>query len=747
MSWVTTIWAMIAACCLTLGLVHVLVWWRRREARANLLFALTAVATAVFAGCELWMMRVETPRAFGVAVRWAHVPAWVLILSLVGFVRLYLGAGRLWLAWTVCGVRTLSLILDFVCKPNLNYRVITSLRHVSFLGETVVVPNGVPNPWMLISQSGLLLLVIFVTDASIMVWRRGDRRRALWVGGSIVFFVVAATVQLILTLWGTVHTPITVSVFFMGIVAAMGYELSQDVLRAARLSDDLRESQEQMALATDAVNLGIWVRDLVRNEVWVTDKWRELLGFAKSDRVDLTSFLQKLHPEDREAVSQTFDKAVSGEGGYETEYRVPLPDGQTRWIASRGRVEFNATGKPVLMRGAFLDITARKQVEEELFRGRKLESLGVLAGGIAHDFNNFLTIIAGNIALAKMHLEQADPVFGILEQAAMACKRAASLALQLLTFGKGGAPVRKPSALDGAIKDAVELARAGAMVTIELVLARDLWSAEIDLEQISQALYNILLNARQAMPEGGIIEVRAENVVFDADSLSLRDGGYVMISVRDHGCGIAADVLPRIFDPYFTTKKNGSGLGLATVHAIIAKHDGHLTVQSMPSIGTTFSVYLPACKSEQPAESPVGQKLQTGSGRILVMDDEEALRTLLAQILNRLGYEVECARDGTEAINLYQKAKIAGHRFDLVLVDLTIPGGMGGKEVATRLREVDDSVILIASSGYSNTPIMSEFRKHGFDDVLSKPWSPVHLSEVLGRHTRPLGKPTTPTPE
>jgi two-component system sensor kinase FixL len=613
MSWVTTLWAMMASACLTLALVHLLVWWRRREAQANLLFALTATATAMFAGCELWMMRAETPAAFGAAVRWAHVPAWVLILSLVGFVRLYLRAGRIWLAWTVCGVRTLSLILNFVFAPNLNYRVINAVRHISFLGEMITAPLGIPRPWMLVSQLGLLLLVIFVADASITVWRRGDRRQALLVGGSSVFFVVAGTFQLILTLWGIIHAPITVSLFFMGIVAAMGYELSQDVLRAARLSDDLRESQQQMALATDAVNLGIWIQDLVRNEIWATDKWRELLGFEKSERIELNGFLQKLHPDDREAVGRIFAKAMSGEGGYEMEYRVEPPDGRTRWIASRGRVEFNSAGKPVLIRGASLDITTRKQVEEELFRGRKLESLGVLAGGIAHDFNNFLTIIAGNIALAKMHLPPADPVCDILEQAAVATKRATSLALQLLTFGKGGAPVRRPCRLDGVVKDAVELARAGAIATIELAIAGDLWSAD-----------------------------------------------------------------------------------------------------------------------------------QTGSGRILVMDEEEALRMLLAQILKRLGYEVESARDGAEAINLYQKAKDSGRRFDIVLVDLTIPGGIGGKEVAARLREVDDSVILIVSSGYSNTPNMSEFRKYGFNDVLSKPWSPLHLSEVLGRYTRTPGTPKTP---
>jgi PAS domain S-box-containing protein len=364
MSWVTILWAMIASACLTLALAHVLVWWQRRDARANLFFALSAVATAVFAGCELWMMRAETPGVFGLAVRWTHLPGWVLIVSLVGFIRFYLRAGQLWLAWTVCGVRTLSLILNFGCTPNLNYREITALGHVSFLGETVAVAKGVPNPWMLIAHLSLLLLVIFVADAAISVWQRGERRRALLVGGVIIFFVVAGSLQVILTFWGIIHAPITVSVFYMGIVLAMEYELSRDLLRAARLSDDLRESQHRMALATQAANLGIWVRDLVRNEIWASDKWRELLGFGKSERIDLKGFLQRVHPEDREAVKQTIAKALGGKGGYETEYRVVLSDGRMRWIASRGGVEFDTTGKPVIVRGASLDITTRKQAEE-----------------------------------------------------------------------------------------------------------------------------------------------------------------------------------------------------------------------------------------------------------------------------------------------------------------------------------------------------------------------------------------------
>ncbi|MBV8376302.1 MAG: response regulator [Verrucomicrobia bacterium] len=382
------------------------------------------------------------------------------------------------------------------------------------------------------------------------------------------------------------------------------------------------------------------------------------------------------------------------------------------------------------------EIAQRKLVEEELLRSRKLESLGVLAGGIAHDFNNFLTIICGNIALAKMQLKPADPVGEILDQAAVACKRATSLASQLLTFGKGGAPVRRPTQLAAVVRDAVDLARAGAKATIELFIGCDLGLADIDIEQISHALHNLLLNARQAMPEGGTIEVHVENVVLDDGSLPISDGRYVIISIADHGCGIGAEVLPNIFDPYFTTKPNGRGLGLASVNAIIAKHQGHITVKSTLGIGTTFSVYLPACTAVKAPEIAISEPLQNGSGRILIMDDEEPICHLLTRILTQLGYEVECARNGVEAIQLYQKAKDSTRSFAAVLVDLTIPGGMGGEEVAARLRQIDQSVVLIVSSGYSDTPIMSEFRRHGFDEVLSKPWTPAQLAEVLRRCVR-----------
>ena len=379
------------------------------------------------------------------------------------------------------------------------------------------------------------------------------------------------------------------------------------------------------------------------------------------------------------------------------------------------------------------EIEQRKQVEEELLLARKLEALGVLAGGIAHDFNNFLTIVQGNLGLAKMELESDSPIYKLLHQTEAACQRAAALASQLLTFSKGGAPVRRTVSVARLVRDAVDLARAGANVSIDVGIAEDLWSAHIDASQISDALYNILLNARQAMPDGGIIEVRADNVTTEAASLPLVAGKYIRISVRDYGCGVSPDNLSRIFDPYFTTKRAGTGLGLAAAHAIVAKHQGHIAVQSTVGVETTFTIYLPASEQAVPLEQPSEEALHRGSGRILVMDDEEALCKLLSRMLKRLGYEVECAGDGAEAIVLFENAQTSGRSFDAVLLDLTVPGGTGGMDVVARLREIDPSAKLIVSSGYSDAPVMSEFRKYGFDDMIPKPWTPALISEILKR--------------
>ena len=316
MSWVTIIWSMIASACLTLAAVNLLVWCKKRTEWANLLFSLTAVGTAGMAYCELWMMRAETPGQFGTALRWLHVPAWALLVALVGFVRLYLRAGRPWLAWSFVGLRTLSLLLDFLVGQNLNYREITRLRHIPFFGESVSVAEGVANPCMLVGQLSLLLLVLFVADATVTVWRRGDRRQALAVGGSIVFFTLAGTVQAVLVLWEMVHWPMTTSFFYLGIVATMAYEMSREALRAAQLSDDLRESEARMTLAAEAAGFGVWMWSIARNQIWGSERWLRLFGFAPDATVTFENVMQRIHPDDREGVERAVRRALEDRSDY-----------------------------------------------------------------------------------------------------------------------------------------------------------------------------------------------------------------------------------------------------------------------------------------------------------------------------------------------------------------------------------------------------------------------------------------------
>ena len=376
------------------------------------------------------------------------------------------------------------------------------------------------------------------------------------------------------------------------------------------------------------------------------------------------------------------------------------------------------------------EIAQRQQIEEQLLRARKLESLGVLAGGIAHDFNNFLAVVQGNVELAKAQLDRDAPVQPILDETARACKRAAFLSTQLLTFSKGGAPARRLVSVAQLITDAIALVRAGAQTSFDVCISETLRSAEVDPGQIGQVLHNILLNARQAMPEGGTIKVQAENV--DLKTAAGIDS-RVRISVQDHGCGIPDEDLPHIFDPYFTTKPGGSGLGLATAYAIIAKHGGNLSVQTKAGEGTVFIVDLPATEESPTPQAPLTTHTQTGTGRLLVMDDEEALRKLVETVLTTLGYEVQTAGDGDEAIVLFEKAKACGRGFDAVLLDLTVSGGMGGLEAAARLKELDPSVKLIVSSGYSDAPVLSDLRKYGFDDSIEKPWTVARVSDVVRR--------------
>jgi len=390
MSWVTVIWSMSAGACLTLAFLQFIVWCKDRAARANLVFALGAVAVAVFAGLELALMRAETPAQFGIVARWIHVPGWVLIVSIVAFVRLYLNAGRRWLAWTVVAVRTLALILNFVLSPNINYRKLTGLRHMPFLGEPVSVPVGVPNPWMLVAQFSLLLLVIFVVDATITVWRRGNRRQALVVGGSIVLLVVLASAQAVAMTWGIMATPLTVSLFYLILVAAMAYELSYDLIRTAQVTRQLqaseatlRESEQRFRIVADAAPVLIWMSGVDKLCTFFNKRWFEFTGRSPEQEMG-NGWADGVHPEDLDRYFDTYTEAFDARKPFVMQYRLRRNDGEYRWISDEGVPRFDAQGRFVGYIGSCVDVTdllrqqkALHQFEERVALAAEAAQLGV----------------------------------------------------------------------------------------------------------------------------------------------------------------------------------------------------------------------------------------------------------------------------------------------------------------------------------------------------------------------------------
>jgi CheY-like chemotaxis protein len=319
-----------------------------------------------------------------------------------------------------------------------------------------------------------------------------------------------------------------------------------------------------------------------------------------------------------------------------------------------------------------------------------------------------------------------------LIKAKNAVLRAKDLTQQLLTFSRGGAPITEPFSIGDFLKESASFALSGSNIRCEFFIPDDLQNIEADKGQINQVIHNIVLNAEQAMPDGGVIRVGAENrVVGPGSELPLQEGKFVKVFIEDHGHGISQNDLPRIFDPYFSTRERGSGLGLASAYSIVKRHGGHISVTSKVGVGTTFEVYLPASDKNIAVREEDKKGLVAGRGRILIMDDEEMVRELAGAILGQAGYEVENARDGSEAIDLYRRAEASGLPFDLVMMDLTIPGGMGGQEAIKRLRELDPDVRAIVSSGYSNDPVMAEYEKYGFKGVVVKPYTLWNLTRLI----------------
>jgi two-component system, LuxR family, sensor kinase FixL len=613
MSWITIVWSMNAAACLTLAAIYLVVWCKQRQVLAHLVFSITAVAAAAIAGFELAMMHAGTVGQYEALIRWIHVPVWVLTVAFVAFVRLYLHAGRPWLAWSICSLRTMVLILNFILTPNLNFRRITSLRHFSWWGsEMISVPFGVANPWGLLSLVSLLLLLVFFVDATITVWRRGDRKRALVLGGSMIFGAILAW-HVPLVIWGIIDVPFFLCFAYSGIVAAMGYELSYDLLHAAQLARqlqaseaELRETQERMELAANAAELGMWMWDIVRDEVWITDKGRALLGFAPLEKIDFNRFRNRLHPEDRESVLQAVEKSLRTGAEYESEYRAVLPDGQVRWIAGRGQVEFNCDGQPVRMRGVAVDITKRKQAEEQTAHQRneiahlsRVTTLGELSGSIAHELSLPLSAILSNAQAAQRVLAHGGAdlaeVREILNDIVSEDKRAGEVIQRLRQWLKKGEVQQHSLRINEVVEDVLKLIHDDLInqhVTIDVELGRNLPLVTGDPVQLQQVLLNLVVNACDAMTNCDAPERR----LLIRTGTETRNGNgncAVLVSVTDRGGSIPEEKMEQIFEPFFTTKAKGMGLGLSVCHTIIAAHRGKLWATNNADCGATFHFSLP----------------------------------------------------------------------------------------------------------------------------------------------------------
>lgn len=549
-----------------------------------------------------------------------------------------------------------------------------------------------------------------------------------------------------------------------------------------KTQNKLEKSQNYL----DIANVMFLVLDVAGRVNLINKKGCEILGYQENEIVGKNWFDCFISKTISNEIKNYFLKSMTGEIAPVEFLESPVltKSGEEKTIAWHKTIIRNEEGVIIGELGVGEDVTERKKSElalqkrkqeleqevktrtqeleqvykqlknarEQFYQAQKMESIGILAGGIAHDFNNLLATIIGNVSLAKMMIKPQDKIFNILTRAENICLRAKALTEQLLTFSRGGAPVKKIVSITKIIRDSVNIGLKGTKVSCEFALPGNIWPIEADEAQLLQVFNNLIINACQAMPEGGTIKVQVENLKLEANNhLKLPEGTYVKIQISDQGIGISEENLSKIFDPFFTTKPNGTGLGLTIAYSIIKKHNGTIQVTSQLGVGTIFQVYLPAshkeilvhrAKIENTKEISLGATIQsfkvelmpiTNNRRILVMDDEEDVRATIKDILTHLGFEVCCAKNGEETIKIYHEAMKTNTQFSLVIMDLTIKGGMSGKATIAKLLKIDPKVKAIVVSGYANDPIIAEFANYGFCGALSKPFKLEELVKVLNK--------------
>lgn len=519
-------------------------------------------------------------------------------------------------------------------------------------------------------------------------------------------------------------------------------ELLREVNVRRRAEEALAAEKERLAVTLSSIGEGVISADSEGAVILMNPAAERLTGWAASEAMgkNISLIFKTFQEATRERCPDPVQAVIKARATIDSmDQKILISrNGTQRIVADSAAPIYETDGSLLGVVIAFLDMTEKRKLEGELLKVKKLESLGLLAGGIAHDFNNLLAVILGNISFGKMLLGNEERIVERLTEAEKACQRAKELTEQLLTFSKGGEPVRRVMLLPELIIETVSLSLSGSNVECSYEMPENISPVEIDETQIRQVIHNLTANAQEAMPSGGKLKVKAENVAINSSlGLPLKEGAYVRISIEDEGVGIPEEDIQKLFDPYFTTKEMGSqkgmGLGLTICYSIVKNHGGLMSVTSKVGRGTTLDVYLPAFQGMVLKAGPVTENVILGKGKILYMDDEDSVRDIAGEILSFIGYSVRFARDGEEAVLLYKQAMETSEPFSAVIMDLTVPGGMGGKEAVKKLTEIDPQVKAIVTSGYSNDPIIHEYSNHGFADVILKPYNVSELGRVVGK--------------
>lgn len=611
MPWVTILWSMMMGICVAIAGFYLLVWLLQREVWTYLTFATLALSIAGIAATELWVLRSTTIEGYGTALRWFHLPIWSAVLAGAGLVHLRMRPRRVWLGWTACALRTVSLVPNFVTGANLNYLEITRIEHVQVMGEPVAMVSGVPNPWMLIGQISLLLLTLFFLDGTVSAWRRGERALAIAMGGSLTALLVVNTVQAILGFWGLAQFPLLLTPAFVGITAVMGFELSLGTVRATRAEralraqDDARRvSEQRLGLAAEAADAGLWSLEQGTGRIWATAKARELFGLDAERELSLADFTERIHPDDRATVLEFIDRSLASDDKVRAEFRALHPDGSPRWLAAFGRSRATPGAGSRTLTGVTVDITLRKTTEDEARRQRlqlahlsRVATLNELSASLAHELNQPLAMILSNAEAAQVLLARDPPdlpeVSAILADIVSADRRAGDVIRRLRAFLHSGEPHRQDLTVNDAIHQVLDLVRAelaDKTVSVRLSLAANLPPVRADKVLLEQAMLNLVTNACDAMLENPPGQ-RQLTIATRADA------DVVLVDIGDNGRGLPTEP-ERVFEAFFTTRPDGLGMGLTIVRSIVTAHGGRIWAESTAGLGATFHLTLPTAGSE-----------------------------------------------------------------------------------------------------------------------------------------------------